>query len=267
MSFDTVTTIFEQYGWPGLIGCAIVLAIIYFINKKEKSTGDTISKGFEKMTDTLASQNNLLVEKTLENSNKMADRMVDIVYQAMTERRVQDNKDHGDLMQLRIENSEKINSILRDILNQYNAQRVLVFEFHNSKENFNGLPFAWYDVQYEKQVREIPCISQKARSLQLDNLLQIIKKVNKADGNIVLYRKEDIEDVYEESTVLYSQLKEVNAESIIYCGLYNKDNKIVGMVVLEYDSGYAFHDDLINYYDIKAKCGRIAELLESKMND
>ena len=92
MSFDTVTTIFEQYGWPGLIGCAIVLVIIYFINKKEKSTGDTISKGFEKMTDTLASQNNLLVEKTLENSNKMADRMVDIVYQAMTERRVQDHK-------------------------------------------------------------------------------------------------------------------------------------------------------------------------------
>ena len=264
MSFDTITTIFEQYGWPGLVGCALVFAIIYFINKKEKSTGDYINKGFEKMTDTLTSQNNKLIEMTIENNSKMADKMADIVCKAMADKKTQDNIDHGELMQLRIDNSEKINSILRDILQQYNAQRVLVFEFHNSKENFNGLPFAWYDVQYEKQVREIPCISQKARSLQLDNLLPIIKKVNKADGNIVLYRREDIEDIYDESTVLYSQLKEVNAENIIYCGLYNKDNRIVGMVVLEYDGGYAFHDDLINYYDIKAKCGRIAELLESK---
>ena len=271
MSFETITTILEQYGWPGLIGCCLVFAIIFFINKKEKSTNDNISKNFDKLTDTISSQNNKLIDIMQDNNSKLSslavmtnNNMSGIIHDVLAERREKDTKDHAELMQLRMDNSEKINSILRDMLQIYNAQRVLVFEFHNSKENFNGLPFAWYDVQYEKQLREIPCISQKARSLQLDNLLPVVRKVNQADGNIVLYRKEDIEEIYDESTVLYSQLREVNAENIIYCGLYNKDNVMVGMVVLEYETGYKFHEDLINYYDIKAKCGRIAELLEAK---
>ena len=91
MSFDTITTIFEQYGWPGLVGCALVFAIIYFINKKEKSTSDYINKGFEKMTDTLTSQNNKLIEMTIENNSKMADKMADIVCKAMTDKKTQDN--------------------------------------------------------------------------------------------------------------------------------------------------------------------------------
>ena len=148
-------------------------------------------------------------------------------------------------------------------MNLYNCQRTLVIEFHNSKENLNGLSFLWYDIQYEKQQRGINSISNKVKNLQLSNLLPIINRVNNAPGNIIVIDSEEIEKIYNESTVLYNQLKEINVEHIIYSGIYSSDNKLIGLVALEYQKNYPYHDDIINLLDIKGRTAKIANLLSS----
>ena len=148
-------------------------------------------------------------------------------------------------------------------MNLYNCQRASVIEFHNSKENLNGLSFLWYDIQYEKQQRGINSLSNKAKNLQLSNLLPIINRVNNAPGNIIIIDSEEIEKIYNESTVLYNQLKEINVEHIIYSGIYSSDNKLIGLVALEYQKNHPYHDDIINLLDIKGRTAKIAHLLSS----
>ena len=76
-----------------------------------------------------------------------------------------------------------------------------------------------------------------------------------------------LEKLYNESTVLYSQYKELNIEHIIYSGIYSPDNKLIGLVALEYQKNYPYHEDLINLLDIKEKTAKIAQLLQfSKTN-
>ena len=69
-------------------------------------------------------------------------------------------------------------------------------------------------------------------------------------------------DLYNESTLLYSHLKELKIDHVIYSGLYSDDNRLIGLVALEYHEGYPFHEDLINLFDIKAKTSKISQLLQ-----
>ena len=105
-------------------------------------------------------------------------------------------------------------------------------------------------------------ISTQAKNIQASNILPIIKRVGKEKSNTILLNKEDIENLYSESTVLYSHLKEIKIDHVIYSGLYSDDNRLIGLVALEYHEGYPFHEDLINLFDIRAKTSKISQLLQ-----
>ena len=105
------------------------------------------------------------------------------------------------------------------------------------------------------------------RNLQASNILPIINRVNSTPGNIVILNPDDIEKIYDESTVLYSQFKELNIEHIIYSGIYSSDNKLIGLVALEYQKNYPYHEDIINLLDIKGRTAKIAQLLQFSKNN
>lgn len=262
MDFDTLTSVFNTYGWPGIIAILVIIGLVFFINKKDKETEKQIARSFDKMTDTITKQNDNLVAAICESNQQTQQNLFNIISKQLTEHEIKASEIHDKSIEHRLEISEKITKILWDLMNIYHAQRTLVMEFHNSKENLTGLSFVWYDVQYERQQKDMNCISPKSKNLQVSNILPVVNKVNSSPGNIVLYRKEDIEELYNESPVLYSQLKDIKAENLIYCGMYNDSNKMIGMVVLEYSEGHVFHEDLINYYDIKSKAAMISQMLQ-----
>ena len=103
--------------------------------------------------------------------------------------------------------------------------------------------------------------------MQASNIIPIINKVNITPGNIVILNPEDIEKIYEESTVLYSQFKELNIEHIIFSGIYSSNNKLIGLVALEYQKNHPYHEDLLNLLDIKGRTDQIAQLLEFFKNN
>ena len=209
-------------------------------------------------------QNNHLTETIIESNKETQKQLMDLVKTGLSDRDTAIKTNHDKSLDHRLKISEHIGNILWDMMNLYNCQRAIVIEFHNSKENLNGLSFLWYDVQYEKQQRDVQSISQKAKNLQASNLIPIINKVNKADGNIIHLSPEDIENIYDESTVLYSQFREINISNIIYCGLYNDENKLIGLLAIEYNSDHNFIPEIINYFDIKANAAAIAQLLQFK---
>lgn len=264
---DNIFQFFNSYGWPGIVSVVLVLVIYWFITKKDKSTKDTIINGFDKLANSISDQNEHLINSIACSNEKTQTELFNLIKTTLSDRDNNIKSYHDESLNRRFIVSEEINNILWETMNLYNCQRVLVIEFHNSKENLNGLSFLWYDVQYEKHQRNVNSISNKIRNLQASNIVPIINKVNGTPGNIIVLNQDEIEKLYNESTVLYSQYKELNIEHIIYSGIYSPDNKLIGLVALEYQKNYPYHEDLINLLDIKEKTAKIAQLLQfSKTN-
>ena len=264
---NNILEFFNNYGWPGIVAIVLILVIYWLITQKDKSTKETITTGFDKLATSISNQNEHLIDSITRSNEKTQAELFNLVKTTLSERDSVIKSNHDKSLDRRFMISEEIGNILWDTMNLYNCQRAIVIEFHNSKENLNGLSFLWYDVQYEKQQRDVISISNKARNLQASNIVPIINKVNSTPGNIIVLNSDDIEKIYDESTVLYSQYKELNVEHIIYSGIYSSDNKLIGLIALEYQKNHPYHEDIINLLDIKERTAKIAQLLQFSKNN
>lgn len=264
---NNILEFFNNYGWPGIVAIVLIIVIYWLITQKDKSTKDTITTGFDKLANSISNQNEHLIDSITRSNEKTQEELLNLVKTTLSERDSTIKSNHDKSLDRRFMISEEIGNILWDTMNLYNCQRAIVIEFHNSKENLNGLSFLWYDVQYEKQQRDVISISNKARNLQASNIVPIINKVNNTPGNIVILNSDEIEKLYNESTVLYSQFKELNVEHVIYSGIYSSDNKLIGLIALEYQKNHPYHEDIINLLDIKERTAKIAQLLQFSKNN
>ena len=264
---NNILEFFNNYGWPGIVAIVLIIVIYWLITQKDKSTKDTITTSFDKLATSISNQNEHLIDSITCSNEKTQAELFNLVKTTLSERDSAIKSNHDKSLDRRFMISEEISNILWDTMNLYNCQRAIVIEFHNSKENLNGLSFLWYDVQYEKQQRDVISISNKARNLQASNIVPIINKVNNTPGNIIVLNSDDIEKIYGESTVLYSQFKELNVEHIIYSGIYSSDNKLIGLIALEYQKNHPYHEDIINLLDIKERTAKIAQLLQFSKNN
>lgn len=264
---NNILEFFNNYGWPGIVAIVLIIVIYWLITQKDKSTKDTITTSFDKLATSISNQNEHLIDSITRSNEKTQVELFNLVKTTLSERDSAIKSNHDKSLDRRFMISEEISNILWDTMNLYNCQRAIVIEFHNSKENLNGLSFLWYDVQYEKQQRDVISISNKARNLQASNIVPIINKINSTPGNIIVLNSDDIEKIYDESTVLYSQFKELNVEHIIYSGIYSSDNKLIGLIALEYQKNHPYHEDIINLLDIKERTAKIAQLLQFSKNN
>ena len=58
------------------------------------------------------------------------------------------NEIHNEKMNIRDEYMTEISPLLIELRIKSGADRVLYFEFHNSEENLNGIPFKFFDLLY-----------------------------------------------------------------------------------------------------------------------
>lgn len=68
---------------------------------------------------------------------------------------------HAEKMQLRDEYMKKLNYLLVEFRTDVDADRVMYFEYHNSEENLNGLPFKFFDLMIMNSKYSIPSVSPK----------------------------------------------------------------------------------------------------------
>jgi len=157
--------------------------------------------------------------------------------------------------------STPIQAKINHLKDFYRSSRVSVFEFHNSLVNLNGLPFKWYDLIYESVTRGVHAVSYETRNMPFNILLPIVQKVE--NGDIALFNKDDIEDFYNSSSVLYDFCLKHNINNLIVGPLINKNEQLIGLIVLEY-SGDNYADDEIVIDDLELEAHAISTLLELK---
>lgn len=233
MDPTSIFSVFDKYGWAGLI-CAILVVVLVFLFKDfSKKNQTSLNKGLENMTNTLSQtiteQNKVLVQG-------LQDQNIQLVNHLLENRDIAQKTNHANSISQRKGIDNEINDRLKNLFYLSRASRVGVLEFHNSKENLSGLSFLWYDMHYERQAKELSAISDKVKDKQASALFPIVQDLSPIHSHTKLYTSEDIENLYERSSVLYDDLvNKTHVKSIIYSAIYNQDNnEIMGLLVLEY---------------------------------
>lgn len=261
---DFITEIFKNYGIVGLLCCIIVGLLYYLIknilDKKNELLETTLSSGFDKMTEGFNTMNSNYQKQNEILIDALSNTVKTVIESHDESKRVS----HSESMAKRMNVSGKINDELYDMMVTYRARRAMVFEFHNSKENLNGLPFVWYDCIYESTQPNVEKILQKCKDIPISQTMSIIKDLTNHDGYLV-YNRENIMNLKSKNGMIYIWLLEnnVNIENIVYIGLYNSDNLMIGVITLEYTNDkYLIENALIDKLDILKRVERISTYLE-----
>ena len=289
---DVLKQIIESYGGVGifivflLIICivSIPVGLPIFLNKKLEKNGKEITKGVtdgmnviaNTLTENMSSQNEILINTLKESQSKLLDTQTNMIGYIMSSvntivnnENIKNKEIHNKGISQRAEIDLQINQILHDMLLSYMADRTIVMEFHNSNTNIGGLPFLWYDIHYEQIAKDVPILFTKVQNIPSSNIAPVIKDLQDGTDNMVIYMPEDIEKLKEQSTVLYYQLKEIDIQYLIYAPIYDSNNIMVGLCVIEY-SRYFHGDNLFKEFilrktnEIHNNVARIAGLLDFK---
>lgn len=249
----------ETYGYGGLVLSILIVILFlmlpYFFKKSDKNMHDGLKEVTSTLTEAIKEENRELIAGLKDNQSKLIDNQMELVKNVL----ISQKEEHDKNLDTRDKISAPIQNKINHLKDFYRCSRVSVFEFHNSLVNLNGLPFKWYDLIYESVARGVHAVSYETRNMPFSILLPIIREVE--NGDVILFRKDDIEDFYNNSSVLYDFCLKHNINDLIVAPLINKNQQLVGLITLEY-SGECHMDEEITIDDLELEAHAISTLLE-----
>lgn len=140
---------------------------------------------------------------------------------------------HSDKMKLRDELLSELGPILTDFRSSVRADRILYFEYHNSKENLIGIPFKYLELVRQSQSYSVqPAredLYQNMNTGMITNLYEDIKL-----GNLVYCSGQDDVDFHSKYPGIYNIFNiRDGAKRFIFISIPGI-NTPVGLVVLEW---------------------------------
>jgi len=250
MDLSTLFEIIGKYGWWSLL-IAAGMGLIYICVKLVASKiTDGVKGGMDdiahKLTGTVANQlqemsstNSSQLEMLSQNIAKQNTELVKAI-SSQNERLLSYimNKDtanaeiHDRQVEKRIEVAESIIEKLKDIMNKTHAVRAFIIEFHNSYKNLAGSPFAKYTCTFEWFDKGLEQIGTKIVGLPFSTMAKIVGDVKRTGKHQKLYT--NLEQMENENPQLFSLLKDNRTTAIFYNTLYDDNNKMMGMLVIEW---------------------------------
>lgn len=248
-----------MYGWPGLIGIGVIAILWYLIQKQMKKTTEInteiLTSGISNIMENIKDQNNYLVKAFAEQNRKQQDKILELLSQSLNRHDAERAEKHNRSIDQRFKISYAVMDRLTHLMNYHNAERVSIIEFHNSKENLNGLSFVWYDVQYEVHQKNVIPIAGKCKDMQVSRIYNLIDDIfNK--GGICIYNDNQVNP-----NIMYHDPEVGNkVKAVVYSGIYNKQNDLIGLIALEFIKDYIDEDFDTGY--LANKTSEISTLLD-----
>lgn len=244
---ESIFSIFEKYGWPGIIG--LLLCVIIFIGAKwiGKKLSKDMTNGFEKvgekLTNQMSEQNSKLMDVIVSQQDKLLNNIIDS--------RTKEQERHTDMMIDKIKLSEEIIDMLKTIMYSHHSQRAFILEFHNSYQNLTGVPFAKYSCTYEWFDKGMTSLANSCIGLAFSQIAPIVSEVLKEDSHQKTYS--NMNDVAEYSPALLQLIQsEQNVKQIVYTAMFDNHNIPIGLLVLEYTISYNLSEEELNLLKIQA---------------
>ena len=245
--------IIESYGLIGGFLSLVCVILFYAIKYYGGKLTDNMSSGFEKvgekLTEQMSKQNETFTKCMVEEHDKLLNHII-------TDK--QSHKDnHDGMLEMRIELAEEINNTLRDIMHIHHSQRAFIIELHNSFANISGVPFAKYSCTYEWFAKGLLPLTSKISGYPFSQMAKIVSDIIKSPSQQKIYT--DMEKLEEENPVLFAAVKDTRTTAIVYTAMYDKNNKLMGLLVLEYQEPIKEKD--INLNQLRVQAAELTSIL------
>lgn len=211
-----------------------------------------MNDGFSGLAETLshsmAEQNNNLITII----NKQNEKLIDYI---TNKDQLTVNK-HDDALKSRMKLSGLVLDKIKTILYKYQADRIMILEFHNSYNNLSGIPFAKYSCTFEYFKTGHNPLIQKIMNMPFSTITPVVKNILESHDRQAIYK--NIEDDNSENNEIFSLIRTDDAKGLIFNALYNNKNEIFGLLVLEY------HDNIpgkLDYDELNINSAEIASVL------
>ena len=255
MDLSTLFEIIGKYGWWSLL-IAAGMGLIYIIAKlvanrisdgvrggmddiANKLTG-TVTSQLQEMSSTNSSQLEMLSQNIAKQNNELVKAM-GIQNEKLLSYIINNGKATEELHDRRVEKrmdvAESIIDKLKEIMHITHGKRAFIIEFHNSYKNLSGSPFAKYTCTYEWFDKGLEQIGSKIVGLPFSSMARIVGDVKRTGKHQILYT--DIDKMESENPQLFSLLKDDRTTAVFYNTLYDEDNKMMGMVVVEWQGRFS----------------------------
>ena len=157
---------------------------------------------------------------------------------------------HDYEMNMRLQNSAALNSLVVQLMYEVKADRVLLAEYHNGSSNVSGIPFLKWSVTFESFRDEVGFSVANDYQLQQITLYPFITHI----GENYLYRGYVETDLKEIDKSYAYKLLSHGIEYIIVSQIVNDKGSKCGMLILEYTDA-----SVIDEYNVKQKLHKASQ--------
>lgn len=146
------------------------------------------------------------------------------------------NEIHNEKMNIRDEYMTEISPLLIELRVKSGADRVLYFEFHNSEENLNGVPFKFFDLVYANSERGLPEVRESDyKNVNSSMYIDFFNDLKK-NKSLVCHGESDLE-FRERYLGLFKKMQMIDgSHSITFIGVPGV-KKPIGFIALEWMDG------------------------------
>ena len=160
------------------------------------------------------------------------------------------NQIHDYEMNLRMENSGRLNNVVMQLMYETNADRVLLAEYHNGSANVAGIPFLKWSVTFEAFRDEMGYGVANEYQQQQITLYPFITHI----GENYLYRGYVETDLKKIDNSYAYKLMANHVEYIIVSQIVNNKGSKCGMLILEYTDA-----SVIDEYNVKQRLHKASQ--------
>lgn len=254
MDLSNLITLISEYGWTSILIAVIIglisIAIKLITNHLSKDLNTGMEKIATKITDSIANQNENIVN-VITNQN---DKLIDYI----TDRDNTKNNQHYAMLEERMIYTEEINNKLKEIRLTLGASHVMIFEFHNSFQNLSGTPFAKYSCTYEDFSIGSTPLSNQISGYPFSIISHVVKDILNSENKQVVYRTDE--------EILRSPLKYTSPgntskddiKGVIYNAMFDNQNNMIGILAIEFNNPIS---ENLNLEELKIETAQITSIL------
>lgn len=238
--FSSVLQAYTEVGILGLLAVLVVILIWRSFGRKGKDDDwkkSKIDKKDEIMeSDKLSLSNQLqdltktiieTTEKNFEREREMNRELLKQVIDSVNNHSL--SKDENDKL---TEINRCIDNILKDILNETNASRASLVQYHNGGRGINKQAFLKLSMTNEKTKTNVKTIMPEVKDQFRSILGYFVNELNEKGQCYIL----DIEDVKSKDIGMYELMSTRGIEAKCGHAIHNKDDMVIGYICVEFEN-------------------------------
>lgn len=243
----------EKYGLWGICGLVVCMGLFILFKWLGKKLSTDMETGLEKvgtkLTEQMSKQNDTLTKVIVEQQEKLLDHL-------LTEKKANQSR-HNDMISDKEDLAVDINDYLKDIMNVHGSQRAYILEFHNHNENLSGTPFVKFSCKYEWFDQGYDPLIGVCKDMAFASIAQIVKEVRLSENQCVIYS--DINKFTKANPSIAYYIKGETTKAFIFKALYDKNNILIALLVLEYNHDIETRN--INFNKLLVEAAELTQLI------